>query len=51
VAIAMGNSGEGRFVAQLSEWAVGEDEVLAEVAVWAMRRIESGDGREVGATC
>jgi epoxyqueuosine reductase len=51
VAIAMGNSGERRFVAQLSEWAVGEDEVLAEVAAWAVRRIESGDGREVGATC
>ncbi len=51
VAIAMGNSGERRFLAQLSDWAAGEDEVLAETAAWAVRRIESADGREVGATC
>jgi epoxyqueuosine reductase len=51
VAIAMGNSGERRFLAQLSEWAAGDDEVLAEMAAWAVRRIESSDGGEVGATC
>jgi epoxyqueuosine reductase len=51
VAIAMGNSKEQRFLAQLSEWAAGEDEVLAEAAAWAVKRIERRDGREVGATC
>jgi epoxyqueuosine reductase len=39
VAIAMGNSGEERFLAQLDEWRVGEDAVLAEAAEWARARI------------
>jgi epoxyqueuosine reductase len=39
VAIAMGNSGEMRFMPQLEAWSVGEDEVLAESARWAMGRI------------
>jgi epoxyqueuosine reductase len=39
VAIAMGNSGEGRFLAQLDEWRVGEDAVLAEAAEWAWAQI------------
>ena len=51
VAIAMGNSGERRFLSQLRTWLVEEDEVLAETAAWAVRRIESSDGGEVGATC
>ena len=51
VAIAMGNSGERRFLAQLSEWMNGEDEVLAETAKWAVRRIEQGGDGEVGSTC
>jgi epoxyqueuosine reductase len=39
VAIAMGNSGEQRFVPQLEAWSAGEDEVLAESARWALGRI------------
>ena len=39
VAIAMGNSGEERFVPQLEAWSAGEDEVLAESARWALGRI------------
>ena len=39
VAIAMGNSGEQRFVAQLEEWVKGEDEVLAETAAWAVEAV------------
>jgi epoxyqueuosine reductase len=41
VAIAMGNSGEQRFVAQLEAWASAEDLVLAEAAKWAIKRINS----------
>ncbi len=55
VAIAMGNSGERRFVAQLEEWVKGEDEVLAEAAGWAVKRLSgegaSGKGGEAGSTC
>jgi epoxyqueuosine reductase len=39
VAIAMGNSGEGRFLAQLDEWRAGEDAVLADAAKWARAQI------------
>jgi len=39
VAIAMGNSGEKRFLPQLEAWSKGEDEVLAESAQWALKRI------------
>ena len=39
VAIAMGNSGEARFVPQLDEWAVGDDPVLADAAAWARSRL------------
>jgi epoxyqueuosine reductase len=39
VAIAMGNSGEERFLVQLDEWRAGEDAVLAEAAEWAWARI------------
>jgi epoxyqueuosine reductase len=39
VAIAMGNSGEERFLPQLKAWSNGEDEVLAESAQWALKRI------------
>ena len=35
VAIAMGNSGETRFLSQLETWATGDDPVLADVAEWA----------------
>jgi len=39
VAIAMGNSGEQKFTAQLEAWAAAEDPVLAEASVWAIQRI------------
>jgi epoxyqueuosine reductase len=41
VAIAMGNSGEQRFSAQLEAWAAADDPVLAEVAEWAIKQINS----------
>ena len=41
VAIAMGNSGEKRFLEQLEVWKAGEDEVLAEAAAWAAGRIRN----------
>lgn len=44
VAIAMGNSGEERFLPQLETWSKGEDEVLAESADWALRRIVGSAG-------
>jgi epoxyqueuosine reductase len=40
VAIAMGNSGDERFLPQLEVWSSGEDPVLAESAVWAMEQIQ-----------
>jgi epoxyqueuosine reductase len=43
VAIAMGNSGEQRFVAQLDAWAAADDPVLAEAAAWAIQRISSSE--------
>jgi epoxyqueuosine reductase len=39
VAIAMGNSGEARFLPQLDTWAAGGDKVLAETAAWAAARL------------
>jgi epoxyqueuosine reductase len=39
VAIAMGNSGEERFLHHLEAWSASEDDVLAESARWAMGRI------------
>jgi epoxyqueuosine reductase len=43
VAIAMGNSGQERFIDQLKQWSEAEDPVLAESAEWALRRIQSPD--------
>nr|WP_255551516.1 tRNA epoxyqueuosine(34) reductase QueG [Granulicella sp. dw_53] len=51
VAIAMGNSGESRFLPQLQQWERGEDQILAEAAGWAIRRIERIGGEEAGSTC
>jgi epoxyqueuosine reductase len=53
VAIAMGNSGEARFVPQLEAWSAGEDEVLAESARWALERIRglARNGEEEAALC
>ncbi len=45
VAIAMGNSGEERFVDQLKQWTGAEDPALAESAEWALRRIQRPDGQ------
>ena len=39
VALAMGNSGEERFLPQLDAWRTGEDPVLANAAEWARDRI------------
>jgi epoxyqueuosine reductase len=39
VAIAMGNSGQRRFLQQLEAWSAGEDALLAETAAWARERI------------
>lgn len=39
VAVAMGNSGDEQFVPRLQEWSESEDEILAETATWAMKRI------------
>jgi epoxyqueuosine reductase len=41
VAIAMGNSGEPQFAAQLESWASSDDPVLAEAADWALRRLQN----------
>jgi epoxyqueuosine reductase len=42
VAIAMGNSGQQKFLSQLEKWASAdaEDPVLAEAAAWAIARLE-----------
>ena len=39
VALAMGNSGEARFLPQLDAWAAGDDPVLADAAQWARARL------------
>jgi epoxyqueuosine reductase len=39
VAIAMGNSGETRFLAQLETWAAEPDPVLSDAAIWAAKKI------------
>lgn len=39
VAIAMGNSGDARYLPQLETWMRGDDPVLAEAAAWAFGRI------------
>jgi epoxyqueuosine reductase len=39
VAIAMGNSGDPQFAAQLQLWSASDDPVLAEAASWAIQRI------------
>lgn len=43
VAIAMGNSGERRFLPKLAEWSQSDDEVLRETARWSIDRIEQPD--------
>jgi epoxyqueuosine reductase len=41
--LAMGNSGEKKFLPQLAQLATDEDEVLAESAAWAIQKLNSGD--------
>jgi epoxyqueuosine reductase len=41
VAIAMGNSGDEKFLPRLEEWASGDDPVLVESARWAAERIHA----------
>ena len=40
VAIAMGNSGEKRFLPQLERWAAGDDPILAESARWSIEKLD-----------
>lgn len=50
VAIAMGNSGDARYIPKLREWAGGEEPMLAEAARWALDRLnemsKTGDGNK-----
>jgi epoxyqueuosine reductase len=41
VAIAMGNSGEQKFLSQLESWTGDEDPVLADAAAWAIAHLTS----------
>lgn len=41
VAIAMGNSGHGRFVARLEEWAEAAEEGLSRAAGWALQKLKA----------
>jgi epoxyqueuosine reductase len=41
VAIAMGNTGDPRYLPQLEAWSAGDDEVLAESARWAIGQIRN----------
>ena len=41
IAVAMGNSGEERYLPRLDAWREAEDPVLAEAAGWAARKIRS----------
>jgi epoxyqueuosine reductase len=45
VAIAMGNSGQGRFAVQLELWAEAADEGLRTAAQWALKRLARGGNR------
>ncbi|MGH9467289.1 MAG: tRNA epoxyqueuosine(34) reductase QueG [Terriglobales bacterium] len=42
-AIAMGNSGNPKFLPRLQTWMAGDDAELAEHAAWAVREIERGN--------
>lgn len=41
VSIAMGNSGDEKFLHQLKQWDTDEDPILAETARWAIERIQN----------
>jgi epoxyqueuosine reductase len=42
IAIAMGNSGMGGFVARLEEWGEAADEGLRSAARWGLERLKNG---------
>ena len=48
VAIAMGNSGEERYLPQLERWSASEDAVLAEASQWAAGRIRDRETASFG---
>ncbi len=48
VAIAMGNSGEQRFLERLRTWSQQEDPILAEAADWAVNQIEQRGRDRIG---
>lgn len=48
VAIAMGNSGEARFLPLLEAWTNDGDPVLAETARWAAERLRAGHNEDPG---
>ncbi|HEV2576326.1 MAG TPA: tRNA epoxyqueuosine(34) reductase QueG [Acidobacteriaceae bacterium] len=39
VAIAMGNSGDSRYIPKLREWSKGDDPVLADAATWGLDKL------------
>jgi epoxyqueuosine reductase len=41
--VAMGNSGDRKFISTLEKLAADEDEVVAESAAWAIQKLSSGD--------
>jgi epoxyqueuosine reductase len=41
IAIAMGNSGLGRFMPHLETWAASADEALRSAAQWALKKLQS----------
>ena len=43
VAIAMGNSGEARFISKLEKWAAEDDPLVADAAAWALGRLRGAD--------
>ncbi len=45
VAIAMGNTGEGRFAEQLEAWAAATNDGLREAARWALGKLSCSDDR------
>ena len=51
VAIAMGNSGQARFLPTLRQWGQDPDPVLAEAARWAARNLERGAAVSSLSTC
>jgi epoxyqueuosine reductase len=46
VAIAMGNSGDAKYLKQLKNWMLADDETLRESAAWAAERLRSASIKE-----